>query len=468
MAPTPAPSTAPGASPTPAPVPVVDTIFGGMAGDPSGCTASPTYTCNTCKNATISGTGDATLVACNETQILPTTQITFTFASDQYGGTAAVFSGDGTRRIDTSPNIPVTVGQGTSVVLNWDAICTQSGNPGCTAGGWPATSPGGLNTTIRVGISHDGTSLGTSTTTGTTAGNDDFKTVYVKLQQAYGQSSTTVFKSLNPGCTGVANGPLCYFEMNSNDKSATFQRDSLDGPPGFPTFQNTKFAAVRLYYETSGFAAINPKTSPSQIPPFTLPPGDTKLRFDTSKVNGLTNLTRYYFKMANVDEAGNIGFFTPASLDFSVCRKTYGIIMQDGTNGGPIVPDAQTCHIVKPDLVQGVLAKDVNCFIATAAFGSPMATEVQTFRDFRNAFLITHRWGRAFVRFYYRHSPPIANFIAKHESLRTFTRMTLWPALAFAWMSIHFGALNAALLFATLLLLPLLGFQIYLNRRALK
>jgi hypothetical protein len=468
--PTPAPSTTPGAPATPAATPVVDTIFGGTAGDPSGCPTSTTGTCNTCATAPISGTGDGTLVACNEAQILPTTLITFTFASDQYGGTPVVFSGDGSRRIDSNSNAPITVGQITSIVLPWDAICTLYGNPGCVAGtgGWPTASPGGINNTIRVGISHDGTSLGASTTTSTTTGNDDFTTVYVKLQQVFGQTSTTVFTSLNQGCTGTSAGPLCYFEMNSGDKSATFEKDQLDGSPGFPTFQVTKFAAIRLYYETSGFAAINPKTSPSQILPFTIAPGDSKLHFDTTKVSGLTNLTRYYFKMANVDEAGNIGFFTPAALDASVCRKTYGIINQTGANGGPVVADSQTCHIVKPDLVQGVLAKDVNCFIATAAFGSPMASEVQTFRDFRNAYLITHHWGRAFVRFYYRHSPPIANFIAKHESLRTLTRITLWPALAFAWTSLHLGALNAALLFATLLLLPLLGFQIYFNRRMLK
>jgi hypothetical protein len=39
--------------------------------------------------------------------------------------------------------------------------------------------------------------------------------------------------------------------------------------------------------------------------------------------------------------------------------------------------------------------------------------------------------GRAFVAFYYRHSPPLAELIGRHEMLRAATRTTLAP-LVFA------------------------------------
>jgi uncharacterized repeat protein (TIGR02543 family) len=67
------------------------------------------------------------------------------------------------------------------------------------------------------------------------------------------------------------------------------------------------------------------------------------------------------------------------------------------------------------------------CFIATAAYGSYMAEDVVVLRNFRDRYLVTNRPGRAFVHWYYRVSPPIANIIARHKSLRSATRALLFP-----------------------------------------
>lgn len=72
------------------------------------------------------------------------------------------------------------------------------------------------------------------------------------------------------------------------------------------------------------------------------------------------------------------------------------------------------------------------CFIATAAYGTPMAEDVVTLRAFRDRHLMRNDLGRKFVRGYYRYSPPIAEFISNKPGLKTIVRFLLKPLVKIA------------------------------------
>lgn len=72
------------------------------------------------------------------------------------------------------------------------------------------------------------------------------------------------------------------------------------------------------------------------------------------------------------------------------------------------------------------------CFIATAAFGSPFERHVVMLREFRDRCLLNSSAGRAFVRWYYRHSPKYAAIIAHNDALRAVARIALMPLYGMA------------------------------------
>lgn len=125
------------------------------------------------------------------------------------------------------------------------------------------------------------------------------------------------------------------------------------------------------------------------------PPVGESVTFD---IGQLSFETHYYVAIRPIDECGVEGPFATAEVETTKIHFT----------------------TVSP------------CFIATAAHGSPMATEVETLRTFRDRYLMTNAPGRAFVEAYYTVGPYLADAIRGSDALRAATRFLLTPLVAMA------------------------------------
>jgi subtilisin family serine protease len=105
-----------------------------------------------------------------------------------------------------------------------------------------------------------------------------------------------------------------------------------------------------------------------------------------------------------------------------------------------------------------------DCFIATAAYGSPDGSSIDLLRAFRDEYLVTNPIGKKWVEFYYRYSPIMAGFIADHSIMRKGVRLILVPFVAFSAGMVHTTALQKGLIFCLILCLPL-GMVVLSKRR---
>jgi hypothetical protein len=69
----------------------------------------------------------------------------------------------------------------------------------------------------------------------------------------------------------------------------------------------------------------------------------------------------------------------------------------------------------------------LSCFIATAAYGTPFAEEIDVLRNWRDDFLEASYPGRAFIKAYYSLSPPVADNISESKGKRKIIRTALGP-----------------------------------------
>lgn len=121
----------------------------------------------------------------------------------------------------------------------------------------------------------------------------------------------------------------------------------------------------------------------------------------------------------------NAGQVQEIELDKLLPETTYSVGVRAIDNCGNAGPLA-IAKFTTPERAQG----DVDaCFIATAAYGSVMAADVEQLRHFRDTALSHSVLGQLAVTTYYTFSPPVAGVIGESELLRATVRDVLAPVV---------------------------------------
>jgi hypothetical protein len=152
--------------------------------------------------------------------------------------------------------------------------------------------------------------------------------------------------------------------------------------------------AVRYRTTPISDASFDMALPPDQTPPAPGPQGSTV----TTTISGLQPLKKYYVAVRALSACGAA---SPVALGTTVTPQQQFVVLH-------------------------------GCFIATAAYGTPLAEELAPLRAFRDRALLTNALGRVAVASYYALSPPLARAIASDERLRAGARAVIAPLVDLA------------------------------------
>lgn len=394
----------------------IPVIYGGYAGDSGGCATNQrdnSSTCNSCDGSFV-GTNQKW---CNQTSIYPDLVLRITLVSSTTatfqgtprilyrlsgsGSTASFYTPDNT----TAPTL--ATGQPFTIEIKWSSLCKNI--------------VGATNSTCATGFS------GVTLSAGIDNNNDgeleekvDFTLVLRSIVTEAGTSATVTNCPVGTTPTDTTQG-ICDYNVTAGDEKVYILNYAASSYDLVTADSNVKYNRVVMFYQEG---VADAKAIPNNADNVVLnlqnnspsPPS-----ISDPRIRGLQNDVNYCFSLASMDITGNIMYFADQTV---------------------LGTASKVC--ATPSQVVGLL-DDKHCFIATATYGSSMAPEVQTFREFRNKYLLTNSAGQSLVKLYYKFGPEAAEWISHSEALKTASVMGLWPVLLFVKLSLWIGIIPAFL-----------------------
>ncbi|MEJ2657501.1 MAG: hypothetical protein P8012_09935, partial [Desulfobacterales bacterium] len=245
--------------------------------------------------------------------------------------------------------------------------------------------------------------------------------------------SVAVDSRVNAYITGYFSGANVDFNPGAGTDDHTSE--------GLEDIFLTKFRMVDfIVVPTSVTTVVNGGTATFTVRLLSEPAANVTLPVSSSDANiGTVDKSSLTFTDMNwfVDQTVTVTSVTDNGLPYSIRL------------GPAISADADYNGLNAPDVTVTIVGNESGgsgCFIATAAYGSPLAPYVRILSQFRDHFLLTNRTGMRLVQFYYAYSPPMANFIKKHGYLRAMVRLILIPFVGVSWLALKIGIVSTMVL----------------------
>jgi len=221
---------------------------------------------------------------------------------------------------------------------------------------------------------------------------------------------------------------------------------------------------VQLYHFSGVQAAVSENQLPSAS--FVAEPlsGTAPLRviFDATASNDHDGtINSYAWDFGD----GSTGSGETISHEF-VSAGTYTVTLTVTDDVG--ATDTATTTITVTETTTAPGGEPSGCFIATAAYGSPINPYVLMLCEFHDRMLLTNFVGAAFVNLYHPYSPPVAEFIANHDTVRLVVRWSLLPLVGASWITLKLGPRVTLALVMLPLLLMITTAVVALRRSRLK
>jgi hypothetical protein len=414
-------------------------IRGGVAGLQSACDDTDAdATCNNCSSAT------STTSMCNTNRIHTNLELRITFKVE--GEVSGILNFG---YYNGSTYTPLTLESGSTTttlakdsegvaVIKWSTLCGATSISATCSTVIDGTTNSSASLTFYIGLmDSDDTEL-----------DDQNKrasfTAYITSYTTTSTSNDAIFPE-----SEATNRTINAFYAQAGDEKIFI----VDPTPGTNCpdtgITNNDIVKFRVFYRED----TNTRNVVLSDPSFDMNLDSTCNITSENFIDGLTNGATYVLRGAGVDEANNVLYFQG---DSAVPSSDTSIFTGNCQSVTSIVADANCEYAAQPGDVQGLLNEKFQCFIASAAFGSPFAPMVQDLRKFRDRFLMSSSWGKKFVHNYYNLSPPMARWIENHPNAKFAARVLLLPSWAFSKI-----ALKTNLWFATAIAFLTMAFLVF-------